>query len=83
MSKDVTSRRNFLKLAGAATGTGLFGAGTSLSLAAVAPRFRGQTSPPLETGPADYILHIASSPVEIAPNTSSRQLLTTVSSQAP
>ena len=66
MSKDVTSRRNFLKLAGAATGAGLFGAGTSLSLAAVAPRFRGQTSPPLEAGPADYTLRISAAPVEIA-----------------
>lgn len=63
VSKDVTSRRNFLKLAGAA---GLLGAGTSLSLAEVAPRFRGQTSPSFEAGPADYTLRISAAPVEIA-----------------
>ena len=67
MSKGVTSRRNFLKLAGAATGAGLFSSGTSLSQAALAPPFPGPASAESETGPADYTLRIGAAPVEIAP----------------
>jgi FtsP/CotA-like multicopper oxidase with cupredoxin domain len=67
VSKGVTSRRNFLKLAGAATGAGLFSSGTSLSQAALAPPFPGPASAESETGPADYTLRIGAAPVEIAP----------------
>jgi len=65
--KGVTSRRRFLKLAGAA-GAGLFGSGTSVRLAAVlGPRAWGRPSTQSETGPPGYTLHIEASAIEIAP----------------
>jgi FtsP/CotA-like multicopper oxidase with cupredoxin domain len=64
VSKDVRTRRNFLKLTVTAAGATFFSPSSSLSQTALAPQFPGQR---LETGPPDYILHIASSPVEIAP----------------
>lgn len=68
MSKDLTSRRQFLKMAGALAGAGLAGSRTSLSAAAaLALPTPGQTSPQTEAGPPDYTLHIGASPVEIAP----------------
>jgi FtsP/CotA-like multicopper oxidase with cupredoxin domain len=64
VSKDLKSRRNFLKATVAAAGTGFLSPRTSIGQTALATPFPGQRS---ETGPADYILRIASSPVEIAP----------------
>ena len=66
--KEVTSRRRFLKVAGAAAGAGLFGSGTSLSLAAtLATRPVRPVSPQSENSPPDYTLRIESSAIEIAP----------------
>jgi FtsP/CotA-like multicopper oxidase with cupredoxin domain len=72
VNKDRTSRRNFLKVAGAAAAAGLsdFGTpfGTSLGLAAtLAPRDLGPASAQSGTSPADYTLRIGASPIEIAP----------------
>jgi len=64
VSKDIKSRRNFLKAAVAAVGATFFGSSTSIDQTALAIPSPGQMP---ETGPADYILRIASSPVEIAP----------------
>lgn len=63
MSKDVKSRRNFLKATVAAAGAVFFRPRTSIGQTALAIPSVEQRS---ETGPADYILRIASSPVEIA-----------------
>jgi FtsP/CotA-like multicopper oxidase with cupredoxin domain len=63
MSKDVRSRRNFLKAAVAGTGATFFSPRTLIGHTALATPSPEQRS---ETGPADYILRIASSPVEIA-----------------
>ncbi|HTR64308.1 MAG TPA: multicopper oxidase domain-containing protein [Terriglobales bacterium] len=65
MNGRFTSRRSFLKLAGAATGAGLLGSGASLGVAAFAPRALQSAAQPGHA--ADYVLHIAASPVEIAP----------------
>jgi FtsP/CotA-like multicopper oxidase with cupredoxin domain len=63
----VTSRRLFLKLAGAA-GAGLFGCGTSVRLAAaLAPRPWEIPSTQSEIGPPGYTLRIEASAIEIAP----------------
>ena len=68
MSKDVTSRRHFLKAAGTAAGAGLFGSGLSLdAVATLAPRGVGSISTQSETNPPDYTLRIGAAPVEIAP----------------
>jgi len=65
--KAVTSRRLFLKLAGAA-GAGLFGCGTSVRLAAaLAPRPWEIPSTQSEIGPPGYTLRIEASAIEIAP----------------
>jgi FtsP/CotA-like multicopper oxidase with cupredoxin domain len=53
-NKDVTSRRNFLKLAGAATAAGLLGSHREFHPLALA-------------APPDYSLRIAATPIEIAP----------------
>jgi FtsP/CotA-like multicopper oxidase with cupredoxin domain len=67
VSNDLTSRRRFLKMAGAA-GAGLFGSGPSVRLAAtLVPRFFGPLSAQSETGPPDYTLRIEASAIEIAP----------------
>ena len=67
MSKDVTSRRYFLKMAGTAAGAGLFGSGVSLcEVATLAPQALAPISAQSETGPADYTLRIGAAPVEIA-----------------
>jgi FtsP/CotA-like multicopper oxidase with cupredoxin domain len=64
VSKDARSRRDFLKATAAAVaGATFFSPITSISQAGRATPSPEQLS---ETGPADYILHIASSPVEIA-----------------
>jgi FtsP/CotA-like multicopper oxidase with cupredoxin domain len=68
MSKDVTSRRHFLKAAGTATGAGLVGSGLSLdAVATFALRGVGSIAPQSDTTPPDYILRITAAPVEIAP----------------
>lgn len=67
MSKDVPSRRNFLKLAGAATGTALLGAAKALSRAALAVPYLGRAASQSEGGSADYTIRIGATPVEIAP----------------
>jgi FtsP/CotA-like multicopper oxidase with cupredoxin domain len=65
--KAATSRRRFLKMAGAA-GAGLFGAGPSVRLAAaLAPRSCGPPSTQSESGPPSYTLRIEASAIEIAP----------------
>src|SRR5256712_6134818 len=68
MSKDVTSRRHFLKVAGTAAGAGLFGSGLSLdAVATLAPRAVASISAQSEKNPPDYTLRIGAAPVEIAP----------------
>jgi FtsP/CotA-like multicopper oxidase with cupredoxin domain len=68
VSKDVTSRRHFLKLAGTAAGAGLFGSRIALdATATLAPRGVAPIAGQPETGPPDYTLRIGPSPVEIAP----------------
>jgi FtsP/CotA-like multicopper oxidase with cupredoxin domain len=63
----LTSRRRFLKLAGAAGG-GLLGSATSVRSAAVlAPLSWGRPSTQSETRPPGYTLHIEASAIEIAP----------------
>jgi FtsP/CotA-like multicopper oxidase with cupredoxin domain len=64
VSKDARSRRNFLKATVAAAGATLFSPTTLIGQTALTTLSSGQRP---ETGPADYILRIASSPVEIAP----------------
>src|SRR5882672_12128904 len=68
VSKDVRSRRHFLKVAVTAAGAGLFGSGLSLNAeATLAPRAVGSISAQSETTPPDYTLRITAAPVEIAP----------------
>ncbi len=72
VSRDVPSRRSFLKLAGAATGAALFTCGKALSRAAVAIPAPGVGLAPTalaqaEAGQAEYTIRISASPVEIAP----------------
>lgn len=67
MSEDVSSRRNFLKLAGVAMGAGLFDSRAYLSQLALAPSLPGQTLVKSEADAANYSLRIASAPIEIAP----------------
>jgi hypothetical protein len=62
VSKNVRSRRTFLRATVAATGAAFFSPRTSIGQTAFAPIPPGQRS---ETGPADYILRIAASPVEM------------------
>jgi len=68
VSKDITSRRHFLKWAGTAAGAGLFGSRIALDATATpAPRGVAPIAGPPETSPPDYTLRIGPSPVEIAP----------------
>ncbi len=64
MSKHSTSRRDFLKVAGALAGTGLSGLGGRVGLASPLPPFSAQS----EAGKPDYTLRIGASPIEIAPH---------------
>lgn len=64
MSKEARSRRTFLKATVAAAGATLFSPSTSIGQTALASPSPGPQS---EAVAADYILHIAPSPVEIAP----------------
>lgn len=70
MSRDCASRREFLKLAGAATGVAWFGlaARASTSLRPTAAASYGTPTISGEVEAADYILRISASPIEIAPN---------------
>jgi FtsP/CotA-like multicopper oxidase with cupredoxin domain len=66
--KRVSSRRNFLTWAGATIGAGLFSSRNSFGIAdrlsaANSPMISGQA----DAAPADHVLHIAASPIEIAP----------------
>jgi FtsP/CotA-like multicopper oxidase with cupredoxin domain len=63
MSFFPTSRRQFLKFAGM-TGAGLLAPGKSLLADAIVDG----AEPQAPDSPADYTLHIASSPIELAPN---------------
>jgi FtsP/CotA-like multicopper oxidase with cupredoxin domain len=61
-----TSRRSFLKWAGAASGAAFLGSGISRVPAALAAPFSGAASAASE-GAADYTLRIGASAIEIAP----------------
>jgi FtsP/CotA-like multicopper oxidase with cupredoxin domain len=63
MSRLVTSRREFVKLAVTATGVGL--AGTSYGLGQPEVLISGESRP--DESRVDYTLRIAASPIEIAP----------------
>lgn len=65
MSRDLSSRRQFLRLAGTVAGAGLLPAGIQ-----VGPLTSPWTQPagPLSEMPADYTLRIGAAPVELAPN---------------
>ena len=65
LSPYFTSRRSFITTAGAALGTGLLVSRTARALTAASGSKILQAPP--DTTAADYVLHIASSPVEIAP----------------
>ena len=74
MSKDPTSRRQFLKVAGTAAGAAVFCSGIGLDSAALAPGCAALVSSQPETSPPDYTLRIGASPVEIAP----KRILSTI-----
>lgn len=65
MSKQSTSRRRFLELAGGAVAS-LCGSRRSLA-STLAPSLLGRSDGPAASSPPDYTLHIESSAVEIAP----------------
>jgi FtsP/CotA-like multicopper oxidase with cupredoxin domain len=67
VSRDRTSRRHFLKVAGTAAGATVFGSGVALDSAALAPELTVGVSCQSETSPPDYTLRISVTPVEIAP----------------
>src|SRR6201997_4132500 len=66
--KHLSSRRNFLTRTGAAIGGGLFSSRNSFGFS---DRFAAGNFPPIsrqaDATPADHVLHIAASPIEIAP----------------
>jgi len=66
--KHLSSRRNFLTWTGAAIGAGLFASQNSFGFT---DRFAAGNFPPIssqsDAEPADHLLHIAASPIEIAP----------------
>jgi FtsP/CotA-like multicopper oxidase with cupredoxin domain len=67
MRNDISSRRSFLKFAGAATGAALLPRATRLGQTGFADPTSGPVSPQSESQSADYTLRIAAAPVEIAP----------------
>jgi FtsP/CotA-like multicopper oxidase with cupredoxin domain len=72
LSKEFTSRRDFLRLAGTAAAAGSATFGTVFAApdqleAALAPRVLGPAFAQSGTGAADYTLRIGASPIEIAP----------------
>jgi len=68
LSRNITSRRDFLKLAGTAACAGALPPGTSFGLAATVARSLRPTFQQSELRSPDYVLRIGASPVEIAPN---------------
>ncbi len=60
MSKDPTSRRQFLQVAGTAAGAAVFGSGIALDSAALVPECAAAVSSQSATSPADYTLRIGS-----------------------
>lgn len=68
MKNGISSRRTFLKFAGAATSAVLFPGAARLSQARFADGSSLPSSPQSDSKPADYTLRIAATPVEIAPN---------------
>jgi FtsP/CotA-like multicopper oxidase with cupredoxin domain len=68
MRKWSTSRRNFLKTAGGTLGAGLLASRSSLGhSASLSTSNRPAASGQNESKSADYVLHIAATPIEIAP----------------
>jgi FtsP/CotA-like multicopper oxidase with cupredoxin domain len=68
LKKEITSRRDFLKLAGSAACLTVFPSRIPLGIYAQAvPSTLALASQQSEVGSPDYVLRIASSPVEIAP----------------
>lgn len=68
MSKEIASRRRFLKVAGIAAGAGFFDTAILLdAVAALVPRGPAPLCAQPETGPADYTLRIGATPIEIGP----------------
>jgi FtsP/CotA-like multicopper oxidase with cupredoxin domain len=66
--KGTTPRRDFLKLAGTAACAAVLPSAHTFGLAAAqAARNPGSTIRQAESSPPDYVLHIGSSPIEIAP----------------
>jgi FtsP/CotA-like multicopper oxidase with cupredoxin domain len=68
MNRFAESRRQFLKATGLAAGALWLSPERSLSSVALSWEGSGSAAPPAEFGPADYTLHIKTSPIEIAPN---------------
>jgi FtsP/CotA-like multicopper oxidase with cupredoxin domain len=66
VNNDGKSRRNFLKMAGAASGAVFLGSGVTLSPGALAAWHPGPASA-ASAGAADYTLRIGASAIEIAP----------------
>jgi FtsP/CotA-like multicopper oxidase with cupredoxin domain len=66
VNNDGKSRRNFLKVAGAACGAAFLGSGATLGPSALAAWHRGPASAASE-GAADYTLRIGAAAIEIAP----------------
>ena len=67
MSNEASSRRNFLKLAGAATGAAFLPGATRLGHVGFANLPSHSAPPQSESAAADYTLRITARPVEIAP----------------
>jgi FtsP/CotA-like multicopper oxidase with cupredoxin domain len=67
MRKDVSSRRKFLKFAGAATGAAFLPGATRLGEIGFASGSCGPSPLQSQSASADYTLRIAATPIEIAP----------------
>lgn len=73
-NQDVTSRRNFLKLAGTATAAGLLSSSRGLNPLALAASPSAFAPLPAHAAAPDYSLRIAATPIEIAP----KRILSTI-----
>jgi hypothetical protein len=58
MNRDLTSRRQFLKVAGTVAGAGVFGSGIAVDSAALAPECTAPVSSQSQATPPDYTLRI-------------------------